>query len=478
MSVRTASQSPGSLDRGTLITASVVLLGAFMSILDTTVINVAVDRLAAEFDASLPTIQWVVTGYTLALAAVIPLSGWATDRFGTKRIYIASLALFLLGSALSALAWSADSLIAFRVLQGVGGGMIMPVVITIMTRQAGPQQLGKVMAVLGVPMLVAPILGPILGGWLVDDISWRWIFLINVPIGVVAVAVAAIVLERDRPQPGERLDWLGLALLSPGLAALIFGLSESSDAGFGAAKAWLPIAAGAALVLGFIRHGWDSEQPLIDIRTFIHTRAGAPAVTMFLFAAAFFGSMLLIPLYYQTVRGASALESGLLMAPLGVGAMFTMPLGGKLTDRHGPDRWPAIGIPLALIGLAPFAFVGAETSYLLLGSFSFVLGMGMGLAMMPTLTAAMQAVPRTAIARTSTAMNILRQSGASIGTAILSVLLASAISGKHAKGGEALAEAFAQTFVWGLVLLTLALIPALAMALGRRRGLRAVAETA
>ena len=188
-----------------------------------------------------------------------------------------------------------------------------------------------------------------------------------------------------------------------------------------------------------------------------------------LFAIAFFGSLLLIPLYYQTVRGASALEAGLLMAPQGLGAMITMPLAGKLTDRYGPSRWPAYGIPLLVIGIAPFAFVTADTSYVLLCGFSFVLGLGMGLSMMPTMTAAMQAVPKAAIARTSTAMNILRQSGASIGTAILSVLLASAIADKHSRAPEPLAEAFAQTFRWGLALLALALVPALAMALGSRR---------
>ena len=464
-----AQNDSNALDRGTIIVASVVLLGAIMSILDTTVINVAIDRLGIEFDASLTTIQWVVTGYTLALASVIPLTGWAADRFGTKRLYLGSLALFMLGSALCAVAWSAGSLIAFRVLQGFGGGMIMPLVMTILSRKAGPERIGRVIGLLGMPMLAAPILGPILGGWLVDDVSWRWIFLINIPIGIVAIALATIVLERDEPQPAHRLDWLGMALLSPGLTALIFGLAESNDGGFGATESWLPIVAGAALIAGFLRHSWEAGAPLIDIRTFTRTAAGPAAGTLLLFAIAFFGSLLLIPLYYQTVRGASALEAGLLMAPLGLGSMMTMSLVGMLTDRYGPSRWPAYGIPLLLLGLAPFTFVDADTSYVLLGAFSFVLGLGMGMAMMPTMTAAMQAVPKAAIARTSTAMNILRQSGASIGTAILSVLLATAIGGKHSRAPEPLAEAFAQTFRWGLALLALALVPALAMALRGRR---------
>jgi EmrB/QacA subfamily drug resistance transporter len=481
-----AAADPNALDRETMVIAAVVLLGAIMSILDTTIVNVAIERLSIDFDASLTTIQWVVTGYTLALAAVIPVTGWAADRFGTKRIYLASLAFFMLGSALCAAAWSAESLIAFRVLQGIGGGMIMPAVMTIMTKKAGPHRMGRVMGILGVPMLVAPILGPILGGWLVDDVSWRWIFLINIPIGVVAIVGAWFKLERDTADKAQRLDWLGMTLLSPGLTLLIFGLAESASGGFGQFKSWAPILAGAALITGFFLHSWrKGGGALIDIRTFTHTRAGASAGVFMLFSIAFFGALLLIPLYYQTVRGASALEAGLLIAPQGLGAMITMPLAGKLTDKYGPNRWPACGIPLLVIGIAPFAFVTATTSYVLLCSFSFILGLGMGFSMMPTMTAAMQAVPAAAIARTSTAMNIIRQGGASIGTAVLSVILTAEITSQLGHGGgglegirnlspaqqaaaqEPLASSFASTFVWALVLLGLAFIPALFMALGK-----------
>jgi EmrB/QacA subfamily drug resistance transporter len=484
-----SAPEPEALDRETLVVAAVVMLGAIMSILDTTVVNVAIDHLAVAFHATLTTIQWVVTGYTLALAAVIPATGWAADRFGTKRIYLISLALFMLGSALCAAAWSADSLIAFRVLQGIGGGMIMPAVMTIMTKKAGPHRMGRVMGILGVPMLIAPIVGPILGGWLVADVSWRWIFMINIPIGAVAIILAWIKLERDVPDKEHKLDWVGMAELSPGLTLLIFGLAESAGGGFGQLKSWAPILVGAVLIAGFFWHSWrKADGALIDIRTFTHTRAGASAGVFLLFAIAFFGALLLIPLYYQTVRGASALEAGLLLAPQGIGAMITMPLAGKLTDRYGPNRLPAAGIPLLVIGILPFAFVTDTTSYWLLCSFSFILGLGMGLSMMPTMTAAMQAVPAAAIARTSTAMNIIRQGGASIGTAILSVILTAEITanlGSHPSGGSGLeairqlspaqqvavkgplAEAFASTFVWALVLLALAFVPALALALGK-----------
>src|SRR5918997_3249735 len=230
MSSPTGASNEG-LDRRLLAIASVVVLGAIMSILDTTVVNVAINTLSRDFETDLATIQWIVTGYTLALATVIPVTGWAADRFGTKRLYILAIALFVGGSALCGLAWSAGSLIFFRVLQGLGGGMLMPAGMTILTRAAGPQRVGRVMAIIGVPMLLGPILGPILGGWLVDDVSWRWIFFINIPIGVVALYLAATILPKDQPSGTEKLDVLGLALLSPGLALFIYGLAESSSAG-------------------------------------------------------------------------------------------------------------------------------------------------------------------------------------------------------------------------------------------------------
>jgi EmrB/QacA subfamily drug resistance transporter len=488
-----ASSAPAdALDRDTLVVAGVVMLGAIMSILDTTVVNVAIDHLAVAFGSSLTTIQWVVTGYTLSLAAVIPASGWAADRFGTKRLYLGSLVLFTIGSVLSGLAWSAESLIVFRVLQGLGGGMIMPAVMTIVTKKAGPHRMGRIMGVLGVPMLIAPIIGPILGGWLVDDVSWRWIFFINLPIGILAFVLGLRVLDRDESQPTHRLDWLGMVLLSPGLALLIYGLAESSSHGFGALRSWGPAVAGALLIAGFVAHSWRAGEPLIDIRTFTHSRAGAAAGVFLLFAIAFFGALLLIPLYYQSVRGASALDAGLLLVPQGVGAMVTMPIAGRLTDRYGPWWLPATGMPLLIIGILPFVFVGAHTSYVLLCAFNFVLGLGMGVSMMPTMTAAMQAVPASAIARTSTAMNIIRQGGASIGTAILTVILSSEIN-RHltlhpgaGSGGFAsvqrlspaqqahiagpLASAFGDSFVWALMLLAVAFLPALAMALRSRSG--------
>ena len=215
-----APEYPDKIDGPVLKVAGVVVLGAIMSILDITVVNVALPTFQTEFGSvedPIPYshVAWTVTAYTLALATVIPLTGWAADRFGTKRLYLTAIALFTLGSVLCATADSINMLIAFRVLQGLGGGMLMPLGMTIMTRAAGPHRMGRLMAILGVPMLLGPILGPIMGGWLIANASWHWIFLINAPLGVAALVYAFVILPSDTPQPSESFDFVGMLLLSP-----------------------------------------------------------------------------------------------------------------------------------------------------------------------------------------------------------------------------------------------------------------------
>jgi EmrB/QacA subfamily drug resistance transporter len=455
-----AAGSVGGLDRGTLAIASVVVLGSIMAILDTTVVNVAINHLTRDLDAPLSTIQWVVTGYMLALATVIPLTGWASHRFGTKRLYMLSLALFIAGSVLCGMAWSAESLIFFRVLQGLGGGMIMPAGMTILTQAAGPQRIGRVMAIIGVPMLLGPIVGPILGGWLVDDVSWRWIFYINVPIGIAALVLATRILPKDEPSPTESLDLVGLALLSPGLATLIYGLAETGSNGFDAIGAWLPTLIGGLLIGAFVWHGLRTENPLIDLRLFKDRSVAAASLTITLFMLAFFGAMLLLPLYFQTVRGEGALDTGLLLAPQGLGAMLMMPIAGILTDRIGPGRIVLVGIPTVVASMAMFTQLTDTTSYWAIGATLFVMGLGMGATMMPTMSAALQTLKRAAVPRASTALNIIQQVGGAIGTAIMSVLLTNALIDQPRTPAGA-ADGFADVFVWATVFLAVSFLPAL-----------------
>jgi EmrB/QacA subfamily drug resistance transporter len=461
------------LDRALLRVAMVVVLGSIMSILDVTVVNVAINDLTHEFNTDLSTIQWVATGYTLALATVIPISGWAADRFGTKRLYIMSLVLFMGGSLLSGLAWSAESLIGFRILQGFGGGMIMPAGMTILARAAGPARMGRVMSIVGVPMLMGPIVGPILGGWLVDDVSWRWIFFINLPIAVVAITAALRVLPRDTPAPQHAFDTVGLFLLSPGLAALIYGLAETHSAGgFGSPQVFGPVIAGLVLLALFVRHALRASEPLVDLRLFRNRTYAASCAMLMLFATAVFGGMLLLPLYFQTVRGESAFDTGLLLAPQGFGAMLMMPIAGQLVDKTGVGRVVIVGMTLIMGTFVALTQLSADTSYWLIGVVLFVMGLGMGATMMPVFSGAMQTLRRADVARATTSLNIIQQVGASIGTAVLAVILSGALTDRLPSGGGALgqtipadaraqvaplmADAFGHTFWWAVGLLCFA----------------------
>jgi EmrB/QacA subfamily drug resistance transporter len=335
------------------------------------------------------------------------------------------------------------------------------------------------MAVIGVPMLLGPIFGPILGGWLVDNASWRWIFFINVPIGAAALLLSSRVLPRDVPQAHHKLDWLGLGLLSPGLALAIYGLAESGSAGgFGEAKVLVPMAIGAVMLALFVRHALRADEPLIDLRLFKNRTFAVASGTLTLVIISVFGGMLLLPLYLQAVRGESAMDTGLLLAPQGLGAMIAMPIAGRLTDRTGVGRIVPIGLVLVGVTFLALTQLEADTSYWLFGAVLFVMGAGMGATMMPTFSGAMQTLRQAAIARASTTLNINQQVSASIGTAVLSVLLANALTERLGAGGGGIgaaaalppearaevagpmAEAFGSTFWWAFALVVVAFLVA------------------
>ncbi|HEX5595559.1 MAG TPA: DHA2 family efflux MFS transporter permease subunit [Micromonosporaceae bacterium] len=420
------------LDAAVLKVAGVVVLGAIMSILDVTVVSVALPTFQREFDASYAQVAWTMTAYTLALATVIPISGWAADRFGTKRLYLIALALFTIGSVLCATADTVGQLIGYRVLQGLGGGMLMPLGMTIMTRAAGPHRIGRLMAVLGIPMLLGPIGGPILGGWLIDVRSWHWIFLINLPVGVAALIYAALALPKDNPEPSESFDFLGMLMLSPGLALFLYGVSSLPEAGtFADAEVWGPMLVGGALVVAFVLYSFKPRHPLLDLRLFANRNLTIATVTMFVFIIAFMGAGLLFPSYFLQVRGQSTLTAGLLMAPQGIGAMITMPIAGMLADRIPVGRTVPFALALIAAGFFTFTQIDPHTSYVLLCGSLFVMGLGMGGTMMPIMTSALRTLHAQEVARGSTLVNILQQIGGSVGAAVMSVILTNELNGSQ-----------------------------------------------
>lgn len=422
-----AREYPDKLDAALLRISGVCILATVMAILDVTVVSVAQRTFIEQFTSSQAVVAWTMTGYTLALATVIPITGWAADRFGTKRLFMGSVLAFMLGSLLCVVAANIVQLIAFRIVQGIGGGMLLPLGFMILTREAGPRRLGRLMSILSIPMLLAPIGGPILGGWLIDTASWRWIFLINLPIGVLTILLAAIVFPRDHPARSETFDAIGVLLLSPGLATFLFAVSSIPGRGTVADRHVLvPAAIGLALIAGFVAHALHrADHPLIDLRLFRNPVLTHANVTMLVFAGAFFGAGLLLPSYFQQVLHQTPMQAGVYLIPQGLGAMLTMRLTGPLVDRQGPGKIVLVGIALITAGLAAFTLgVARQAHYLpvLLVGLA-VMGLGMGCTMMPLSVASVQALAPHQIARGTTLMSVSHQVGGSVGTALMSMIL-------------------------------------------------------
>ena len=455
----------------------VVVLGTIMAILDTTIVAVALPTLAKDFHVPVNTIQWVTTGYLLALAVVILLSGWAMHRFGGKPVYMISLILFLAGSILCGLAWSATALIAFRVLQGFGGGMIMPVGQAIMARTAGPDKMNRVMAVIGIPTLLGPILGPVIGGAIVSNVSWRWIFFVNVPIGIVALILAARFLETTPQDRDHRFDLAGFLLLAPGLALIVYGLSlVGTDGGF-SRSVDLTLVVGVLMCAGFVWRSFRAPEPLLDMRLFKRRSFSVATICIFLTGATLYGTMFLLPLYYQVCRGESPWLAGLLMAPQGIGAALAMRPAANLADRYGPRRTVPWGMALLAIGTLAYTQVSGSTSFVFLAAALFVRGIGLGFGMMPVFAASYRGLSHAEVPRASTATNIIRQVGGSIGVAVFAVVLSNQITrrfpGQDTSLGtmaahalpptvvNRLAQAFATSFWWSFAVCAIAVVPAL-----------------
>jgi len=479
----------GALDREILVLGAVVVLGTIMSVLDMTIVNVAIPTLGGDLHTSISTIQWVLTGYMLAFASVIPLTGWATERFGAKRVWLVSLLLFMLGSALSGAAWSIGSLIGFRALQGLGAGMLLPVGQTILAQAAGPQRMGRVMSVIGVPMLLAPVFGPVLGGAILGEVSWRWIFFINLPIGVLAVLAAQRLLPEAKPQLGQRLDLRGLALLSPGIAVFLYGMSQAGNqGGFGSTRTIVAASTGLVLVALFVWHASvRGKNALIDLSLFARRGFATAAAANLLLCIALFGSLILLPLYYQVVRRESALHTGLLLAPQGIGAALAMPVAGWLSDKIGPRLVVSVGTVTAMLGTLAFTQVAADTSYAYLAAALLVIGLGIGSTIMPWMAAAFQTLSREETPRATSALNAIQRVAGALGTALMAIVLQRTIAAnlpghdgsiqglaalsqhQRAHAAPALAAAFGTSFWVAVGLMALAMVPALLLPRLQRR---------
>ena len=453
---------PLKIERHVWVISGVVILGMIMSILDTTIVNVALDRLSTDLHSSISEVQWVVTGYLLALGAVMPVTGWAARRWGAKRVYLVSLVLFTLGSIACGLCSSLTALVVFRVLQGVGGGMIMPLAQLIMAQVAGPSRMGRVMGVVSMPAMLAPIFGPVIGGLILQNLHWSWIFFVNGPIGVLAFVLAWRMLpETDSGEAGP-LDRVGLALLPAGAAIGIYGVSKlGTGAALGSAGVLAPIAIGIVLSGLFVLHALRIERPLLDVRLYKNRVFAGASLTTFGLGAALFGAMILVPLYYQRVRGYNVIDTGLLNGPQGIGALVAMPIAGRMTERFGGGRVAIAGVLVLSLSTLPLAFVGAHTSVVLISLVLVVRGLSIGFSFMPAMTAAFSVMRPDQLSDATPQLNVVMRLGSAIGVAVLAVVLQRA--SVHAHGSVALGHAFAHTYWWGLGIAVLSLVPCLAL---------------
>jgi EmrB/QacA subfamily drug resistance transporter len=434
-----------------MVTAGVLVTGGLAVIFDSTIVSIALHTLAAALDVPVSTIQWVSTGYLLALGVAIPVVGWAQARFGGKRLWMIALMIFLVASIACSLAWDAPSLIAFRVLQGLGGGLMMPLMATLAIQALpGGVGLGRLMALVSLPAALGPILGPTIGGVILTWLDWRWLFWVNVPFCLVGLALAWHFLPADPPNGRPRLDWIGLILVSPALVGLLYGLSNVvKDGGLARTDAWLPVVSGIGLMALFVlTQVRRPDTALIDLGLLRRRPVASSSVVLFLSGASLYGSMLLLPLYFQVVRGTDALTAAFLLIPQGVGALASRTLAGRLTDSIGA-RLVAIG-GFAILGAAtvPFALADAATNQWWLMSVLLVRGFGMGAVMIPVMSVAFVGLQRHDVPHASTITRLAQQLGGAFGTAVLAIILEAA-----AAGGSTLtdvAHAFDVAFWWAV----------------------------
>jgi EmrB/QacA subfamily drug resistance transporter len=404
-----------------------IIIGIFMVILDGTAVNVAIPSLVRDLNSNLSTVQWTITGYSLAQAAVIPLAGWLSDRFGPKQVFLTSIGLFTLGSVLCATAQSDGMLVAFRVLQGLGGGFVAPIAMAYVYRLSPPNRVGMIMGMMGIPILLAPALGPVLSGWLVEYHSWRWIFLLNLPIGIVGVFLGIRALPTLARQQVDALDLPGVLLGPLAFAALSYGINQGATS-WTSAKTIAGLVVGSAALIGFALVELRARAPLLELRVFRSLEFSRSIVVQWVGTFALFGVLFLLPLFLQQVRGFGAFDTGLILLPQAITAAVFMPIGGALFDRIGAR--PLVMAGLGIVAVGGFLLSGVTPTT---GGGELVLplammGAGMGLMMMPLNTHIINAAPRALVSRVTSLTNATQQVVASLTVAGLATILTSRLT--------------------------------------------------
>lgn len=411
------------------IVACVVIFGIFMSVLDSTIVNIAIPRLQSAFGSDLNSVQWVLTGYTLAQGVATPLTAYLSDRIGVKRFYMLSLAGFTIGSAICGLAWSLPVLIIFRIVQGATGAFLSPLAITMLYQEFPPNERGTAMGALGIPILLAPAFGPTLGGYIVTFSGWQLIFYINVPLGILGLLLAAMFLRNGEAHTRTGFDLPGFFLSAIGLGLLLYGLSDASTNGWTSGIVLSCLMMGAGLITTFVFVELSRarrEQPvLLDIRVFANRSFSTSSIASILVTFTLFGGLFLVPVYLQNLRQLSAFEAGLLLLPQAFASMFAVVVGGRLVDKLGVRAVVIPGLLITSLALWRFTFLDAYIPY---GSFQLVLilrGFGIGLCLQPLMVSALAEIQPRRLSQATAVSTTLRFVGSSLAVAIVATLVQS-----------------------------------------------------
>lgn len=411
-----------------------IIVAMIMVILDSTVVNNAIPKLVEYFDTDLKTIQWTVTGYTLALSAVIPLAGWMTDKFGSKQIFMITIALFTIGSVLCGIAQTPEQLIIYRIIQGLGGGMVGPIGMTMVFKLAPPERRGSVMGVMGIPMLMAPAFGPVLSGWLVDAVSWHWIFIINLPIGIIALILGYKYLPKAGRQAAPHLDIIGMCLAPIAFSMLAYGVTEGGTSWAQTSTIMGLTVGGIALVL-FIIVELRQKQPLLELKVFKSSDFTRSIILTWIVQLALFGAMLIVPLYLQGVMHYTALETGWILMPYALCAGVGMPISGRLFDKIGARPLAFSGLAIVSVSMFILSRISVDTSLWVIILCICIMGLGMGFSMMPLNTHVLNSAPRRLVSRVTPLTTAAQQVVVSFAVAGLTSYLTSQITSHAASAG-------------------------------------------
>lgn len=443
-------------------TAIILVLGALAPMLDTTMTNVAINTIMKDLNSSVNMVQWVTTSYILALGIVVPIAGWAVDHFSGKKIYLIALSVFLLGSIISGISNSIDTLIIGRVIQGTGAGIIISIISTLVVRDAGSKGLGSIMAIIGLPAVLAPILGPTFGGFIIKTLNWHWIFYINIPIALASIILIFFMMPEFNPTVAKRsLDWTSITFLGGAFTLLILGITKLSTSGkFTHLNVMGPIILGIVLLIGYVVYAKIfPKKALVSLKLFKFPSFTASSILLLLSGLTVNGAMFILPLYLQNIRGLSVIMSGVYLISQGLGLLIARSQIGKLTDKIGA-RWVVLGsIIIAVIGTLPFAFFNAQTSDWAILITLFIRGIAQGGMTIPVMSDAYTGLPTELISEATTASRMLQNIGGAFGTALLATWIQTQLNGELLTPAH-LNSAYQGAFVVTVIMTVLAVIPA------------------